>query len=61
MCDLTVQKAFRAFITGVRKRCPPGGVVTLLCYVDIFSLLHCGFTIATVGIDGATLKTIDIS
>ena len=34
MCDLAVQKAFRALITGVRKRFPPGGVVTVLCYVD---------------------------
>ena len=34
MCDPSVQKAFCALITGVRKRFPPGGVVTLLCYVD---------------------------
>ena len=34
MCDLDVQKAFCALITGVCKRFPPGGVVTVLCYVD---------------------------
>ena len=34
MCDLAVQKAFRALVTGVRKRFPPGGEVALLCYVD---------------------------
>ena len=34
VCDLSVQKAFCVFITGVRKWFPPGGVVALLCYVD---------------------------
>ena len=30
VCDLAVQKAFRALITGVRKQFPPGGVVMVL-------------------------------
>ena len=48
MCDLAEQKAFRALITDVCKRFPPGGVVTLLCYVDVSGVniisKECNFT-----------------